>query len=367
VDFGDRVPEDARFSDGKSGREMHNLYPHLYAEAVWQVVERVSGQGLIWRRPGYIGTQRFPCCWAGDTQVSWEGMAGALRGGLSAGFTGESCWSHDIGGFVGPHPSEELYIRWAQWGLLSPFARFHGVTPREPWDYGPRALEVVKSYAHLRYALLPYLMACAGESAASGLPMLRPLVMEFPDEPRVDTIDDQYLLGSDLLVAPVFNAGRATRPVYFPNAQWWPLHVSPSAQGPAIPILGPGDRVVDAPLERLPIFVRGGAVLPRYRQIPQHLKGPTPEAWQLDIYPGDSQRRLVIAENGFTVTIQYRFERGAGKLEISPAPIRLGVRLVDHRQPPFLRASGGGPLEAGDSAANFFADASQGVSVEFRL
>ena len=233
VDFGDRVPENALFFNGKSGREMHNLFVHLYAQAVFEAVEQVRGTGFIWRRPGYIGSQRYPGSWAGDTQVSWEGMAGALRGGLSAAFTGEAFWSHDIGGFVGQKPSEELYIRWAQFGLLSPLARFHGTTPREPWHYGERALEVTRAYTRLRYSLIPYLLACAHESAASGLPLLRPMVLEFPAEPRIDAIDDQYMLGPELLVAPVFQPGARARMVYFPTGSWWPLDRPGSSRQPA--------------------------------------------------------------------------------------------------------------------------------------
>ena len=373
VDFGDRVPENALFANGRGGDEMHNLYPHLYAEAVYEVVERARGVGMVWRRPGYIGSQRFPGCWAGDTQVSWEGMAGALRGGLSAGFTGESFWSHDIGGFVGAEPGEELYIRWAQWGLLSPFARFHGTTPREPWHYGPRAVEVVQNYTRLRYSLLPYLLACARESVDSGLPILRPMVLEFPGEPRIDAIDDQYMLGADLLVAPVMQPGAGSRTVYFPKGQWWPLERAAALTGsgagtgalPAV-ISGPGFHQVDAPLEHLPVFIRAGAILPRYRQAPQHLKDTAPREWLLDIYPGESQRILVIDEPGYSLRLEYRFENGSGRLEVSPAPINLAVRLIDRRQPSFIRATGG-TMKPGDGAVNFVVDASQGVTVDFRV
>lgn len=322
VDFGDRVPETALFYNGKSGREMHNLYVHLYVQAVFEAVEKVRGQGIVWRRPGYIGSQRYPGCWAGDTQVTWEGMAGALRGGLSAAFTGDSFWSHDIGGFVGQKPPEELYIRWVQFGLLSPFARFHGTTPREPWFYSQRAVEVVREYARLRYALLPYLLACARESCETGLPLLRPMVLEFPDEPRIDTCDDQYMLGPDLLAAPVLNPGARSRVVYLPAGEWRPFGL------PGSPLSGPGFFRVDAPLERMPLFARAGAVIPRYQEPPQHLKGPAPSAWLLDIYPGVSRRHLVIDEPGYRVTIDYASEGGASRLEISPAPITLTVRFA---------------------------------------
>ncbi len=358
VDFGDRVPADALFYSGQTGREMHNLYVHLYAQAVYEAVEQVHGAGFIWRRPGYIGSQRYPGCWAGDTQVTWEGMAGALRGGLSAAFSGESFWGHDIGGFVGQQPAEELYIRWVQFGMLSPLARFHGTTPREPWNYGPRALDVARHYIRLRYSLIPYLLAYAHESSENGLPLLRPMVLEFPAEPRIDAIDDQYLLGPDLLAAPLFQPGERTRVVYFPRGLWWPFERSGS------PIAGPGFHSVEAPLERIPLYVRAGAVIPRYKQPPQHLKGPAPQEWLLDIYPGDSQRHLVIGEPGYPVRIDYRCENGSGRLEISPAPIHIAVRLVD-RQPALMRASTG-TLQPGDGLVNFIIAAHQGASIDFR-
>lgn len=329
VDFGDRVPENALFANGKTGQEMHNLFVHLYAQAVYEAVEEVKGVGMIWRRPGYIGSQRYPGSWAGDTQVTWEGMQGALRGGLSAAFTGEAFWGHDIGGFVGPKPSDELYIRWAQFGMFSPLARFHGITPREPWNFGEEALKIVRHYTELRYRLVPYLLASAADSVAYGLPMLRPLVIEFQDEPGVDAIDDQYLLGSDLLVAPIFRADAQSRWVYIPDGQWRPLeHAFDGKASYGVPLDGPGYRQVAAPLDYLPVFVRPGAVIPYYVQALQHLQGPTPFEWGLDLYPGLSQRSLKIAETDFDVQIDYHFQNGAGRLAIAPVPIHFTVRWV---------------------------------------
>jgi alpha-D-xyloside xylohydrolase len=269
-DYGDRVSEDSLAFDGKTGRELHNLFLHLYCQAVAEAVQEATGQTLVWRRAGYIGTQRFPGTWAGDTQVTWEGMRGALRGGLSAGFGAEACWSHDIGGFGGDKPSEELYIRWAQWGLLSPFARFHGTSPREPWEYGPRALEVVRHYAQLRYTLVPYLRQCAEESSRTGLPILRHLALEFPDDPAVINIDDEYLLGPAVLVAPVMEKDARERLVYLPAGEWC------SFENLAERFVGGRYYRVAAPLERVPLFVRCGATVLRYAAAPMHLKGELP-------------------------------------------------------------------------------------------
>ncbi len=319
-DYGDRVAEDALFHNGKTGREMHNLYLYLFTKTAFEAAREVNGENIVWRRAGYIGSQRYPGTWAGDTQVSWEAFRCCLRGGLSAGFTGEAFWSMDIGGFTGPKPSEELYLRWAQCGLLVPFARFHGTTPREPWHYSERAVRVVRRYARIRYSLVPYLMACARESGKTGLPIMRHMKLEFEDEPNVETLDDQYMLGPDLLVAPVLKQGARERWVYFPKGEWR------SFDNPLSVVSGPGFHKVKASLERMPVFARPGAVLPRYAQAPHHLKGAPPENLNIEIYPGEAHKRLVIYENGFAVKINYDYTGSSGTFSVNAAPLSLTVK-----------------------------------------
>lgn len=360
VDFGDRVPENALFYNGRTGKEMHNLYVHLYAQAQFEASEQVYGRGFIWRRPGYIGSQQFIGSWAGDTQVSWEGMRGALRGGLSAAFTGEALWGHDIGGFVGPQPSRELFIRWMQFGLLSPLARFHGTTPREPWNYGELAINVARHYGEMRYRLIPYFLALCHESTQTGLPILRPMVLEYPEEPLIEQVDDQYLLGKDLLVAPIFQMGARQRWVYFPKGKWYAL------EEPGLVFCGRGFHQVGAPLERIPVFVRGGAILPRYAFAPQHLKNSPPGEWILDIYPAEGSSRMLIPEEGFTVEISHQFHAGEGKLSISQTPLSfhinwIGLKLENLRvnqQPSMWQNT--------DEASTSLIEAHRGVQIEYR-
>jgi alpha-glucosidase (family GH31 glycosyl hydrolase) len=296
-------------------------------------------------------------------------MKGAMRGGLSAAMTGDSFWSHDIGGFVGNKPSDELYIRWAQFGLLSPLSRFHGTTPREPWYYGSGALAVVKYYVNLRYTLIPYLLAAGQESVDAGLPILRPMILEFPDEPMIDQVDDQYLLGHDLLVAPVFRPGVVERAVYFPAGEWRRL------EEPGEVVAGPGFRTVSAPLERVPVYVRAGAVIPYYAQAPTHLKGPTPTEWRLDIFPqstrgfpqstrgfpGSASRRLDIHEDGFELKIDYHADTTGSYLQVDPAPIDMVVRLVGRQAEMVLVNSVITQAEAAAGGAQFKLDARQGI------
>jgi alpha-D-xyloside xylohydrolase len=197
----------------------------------------------------------------GDSQCTWNGMAGALRGGLSLGLSGVPFWSHDVGGFINPDnfqpPHPTLYIRWAQWGLLSSHTRFHGVGPREPWHFGEKAVEVVREFARLRYRLLPYLYALAHEAHETGLPVVRPLWLEYPDDPHSPYMDRQYLLGPYLLVAPVLNEeGRCN--VYLPPGRWYDWWDGTVVEGPRYLSASGGS----VPIERLPLFVRGDSLLP---------------------------------------------------------------------------------------------------------
>jgi alpha-D-xyloside xylohydrolase len=255
TDYGEYVPEDAVFANGRSGTAEHNLYPYRYNEAVYRAVEDYRGpeDTLLWSRAAWTGSQRYPVHWGGDPQTSFVGMAAALKGGLSASLSGFGYWSHDIGGFRG-EPSTEVYVRWAQFGLLSSHARCHGTTPREPWAFGEEALDVFRRYARLRYRLLPYLYSVADETARTGLPTVRPLVFAYQDDPSVADLDDQFLLGPNLLVAPVF-AGDTVRSVYLPEGEWVDWWTDERYRG--------GRRVeVAAPLDRLPLFVRAGGVVP---------------------------------------------------------------------------------------------------------
>jgi alpha-D-xyloside xylohydrolase len=311
-DYGDRVPEDALFHDGRLGRELHNMYLFWYSEAVYEATEEVYGRGFVWRRAGYLGSQRYPGTWAGDTEVSWEGMRGALRGALSAAFAGEAFWASDIGGFTGPPPSTELFCRWVQFGMLSSLARYHGTTPREPWHYGPAGLRVARRYGRLRYSLIPYLLAAADQAARTGIPLMRPMPLEFPDEPHVDALEDQYMLGDDLLVAPVLVPGARRRPVWLPAGTWYPLEGRPR------PV--EGGRFVDAPapLERIPVFVREAAAVPRYPRPPQHLKGPSPNRIDLHLYPGRGRRTLRIDEEDRRHVVRCRHDGRDASLRITP-------------------------------------------------
>ncbi len=327
-DYGERIPESTVFHDGRTGAEMHNLYLLLYNRAVFKATVEESGEPIIWGRSGYIGSQRFAGTWAGDTQVQWRAMKCCMRGGLSAGLTGIAFWSHDIGGFTGPKPSPELYVRWAQWGLLSPFARFHGTTPREPWEYGEEAEEIVAHYLKLRYRLVPYLLTAAEETVRTGVPIMRHMALEFPEEPNVHTLDDQYMLGRDLLVAPVTMEGCRAREVYLPGGTWTDL------ERPSKTYEGPGFVKLNAPLSRVPVLVREGAAIPQLPGRPQHLKGGPAEALTVDVYPGPRRRAVTFKDEGMRVRLSAASNDREVALMMKAVPVRVNAR--------FLRVNAGG-------------------------
>jgi alpha-D-xyloside xylohydrolase len=269
TDYGEYVPEDAVFDDGRSGAAMHNLYPFLYNRTVYEAIAEVNGEreALVWARSAWVGSQRFPVHWGGDPHSSESGMAAALRGGLSASLSGIAFWGHDIGGFRGT-PPPELYVRWAQFGLLSSHARCHGTTPREPWAFGERATDMFRRYARLRYRLLPYVYTVAEVAARTGLPVVRPLVLEYQNDQTARQLETQFLLGEDLLVAPVFTAD-TERDVYLPAGEWCDFWTGERQDGG-------GWTSVEAPLSKLPFFVRAGSVVPE-REPTEWVRAGTPE------------------------------------------------------------------------------------------
>ncbi|MCA9261871.1 MAG: hypothetical protein KDA61_21785, partial [Planctomycetales bacterium] len=259
VDFGEDAPLDGQYASGRTGWYEHNLYPLRYNQTVAEVTENVAGENIIWARSAWAGSQRYPVHWSGDAENSDSAMAATLRAGLSLGLTGFTYWSHDVGGFV-ERPSLDLYRRWLAFGALTSHTRCHGAPPREPWEYGPEFVDEFRRIIGLKYALLPYLYAEATAASEVGSPLLRPLFFEFPNDPGSWHVDDQYLLGRQLLVAPLFESG-VQRRVYLPPGQWIDYQTHAVYHGP-------GYRLI--PAEPLPIvlLVRAGATLPHVKVAP---------------------------------------------------------------------------------------------------
>ena len=252
-DFGEQVPDNASAANGDSGQRLHNAYPLLYNRCVFEATEAYFGAGLVLGRSGWIGSQRYPLQWGGDPQADWEGLAASLRGGLSWGLSGAPCYATDIGGFYGPQPDAELFIRWTQAAVFCSHMRFHGIGPREPWAFGPEAENIVRFFLKLRYRLIPYIRGVLRQAAASGLPAMRAMALAFPEDPAAWAFDSQYMFGPDLLVAPVLNPGGRVR-AYLPAGDWVDFWSGEFLSGGRVVTLV-------APLQEIPVFVRVGAVL----------------------------------------------------------------------------------------------------------
>jgi alpha-D-xyloside xylohydrolase len=218
VDFGESAPLTGLYCSGRTGFYEHNLYPLRYNKAAAEITKEVTGDWIIWARSAWAGSQRYPLHWGGDAENTDSAMAATLRGGLSFGLSGFTYWSHDAGGFVETAP-RDLYRRWLAFGVLTSHTRCHGVPPREPWAYDEEFVEDFRRAVELKYSLMPYIYAQAKDSSEHGLPMLRALFLEFPDDPTSWLIEDEYLFGSDLLVAPLMESG-SNRNVYLPPGSW---------------------------------------------------------------------------------------------------------------------------------------------------
>ncbi|MGW6535751.1 alpha-xylosidase [Streptomyces sp. NPDC055051] len=256
TDFGERIPTDVVWHDGSDPERMHNYYTHLYNRTVFELLEKERGPGeaVLFARSATAGGQQYPVHWGGDCWASFEAMAESLRGGLSLSLSGFGFWSHDIGGFEGT-PEPEVFTRWLAFGLLSSHSRLHGSDSyRVPWEFGEEAVAVARRFTHLKHRLMPYLYATAVEARATGVPVMRPMVLEFPGDPACRTLDRQYMLGPDLLVAPVMDPGGEVE-VYVPEGTW--THLLTGEE-----VTGPRWRRETHPLDSLPLYVRPGAVLP---------------------------------------------------------------------------------------------------------
>ncbi|MEV0126570.1 alpha-xylosidase [Streptomyces sp. NPDC050703] len=256
TDFGERVPTDVVWHDGSDPERMHNYYAQLYNSTVFEVLEkeRGAGEAVLFARSATAGGQRFPVHWGGDCFASFGAMAESLRGGLSLSLSGFGFWSHDIGGFEGT-PDPAVFKRWLAFGLLSSHSRLHGnVSYRVPWAFGDEAVDVARKFTRLKHRLMPYLYGAAVEAHRDGVPVMRPMLLEFPGDPACRTLDRQYMLGPDLLVAPVFSAAGDVE-FYLPEGTWTHLLTGERVRGP-------GWRRETHGFDGLPLYVRPGALLP---------------------------------------------------------------------------------------------------------
>lgn len=319
TDFGEDVPHDALFSNGQTGATMHNLYPLLYNQCVYEVTQEERGYGVLWLRAGAAGIQRFPICWSGDPATDFDSLACTIRGGLSIGMSGVPFWSNDIGAYR-EMPSPHLYIRWAQVGLFCSHSRMHGDSPREPWAFGDEALDIVRRYVKLRYQLFPYIYSAAHEAMLNHTPVIRAMPLAFPDDPNTQGKDLQYMFGPDILVAPIYDEGES-RLVYLPDGDWVDFWTKERIRGPV-------NIRVHAPLDCLPLFVRAGAAIPLIppaERIPEGRIDPL----ILEVYPASQIESLVYEDEGMTTISGSRDDQGLTIRWQSDVERRLMLRIVN--------------------------------------
>jgi alpha-glucosidase len=291
VAFGDpSLPLPTRHSlEGSQGdhRTAHNLYGLLMNRAGYEALTKLQPdrRPFILSRSGSAGSQRYAWNWTGDTASTWETLRLTIATVLGLGLSGIPYTGPDIGGFSGT-PSAELYLRWFQTAALMPFFRTHSsilTSRREPWTFGQPTLDILRRFLRLRYQLLPYLYTLAWQASQTGQPLVRPLFWNQPQDARLWAVDDCFLLGEDLLVAPVLEDGARSRRVVLPNGDWYSFWDDALFQGP-------GTVECEAPLDRIPLLVRRGSVLPTEEG----------QALTLHLYPpGDAPGRgLLYSDQG---------------------------------------------------------------------
>ncbi|MBJ6360390.1 TIM-barrel domain-containing protein [Paenibacillus sp. GCM10012307] len=291
----------------KTHEEWHNLYGMLMSKATFEGLKRnLNGERpFVVTRAGYAGIQRYAAVWTGDNRSYWEHMAMSIPMVLNLGLSGVAFAGPDIGGFS-HHASGELLARWTQMGALFPFCRNHAVLDsrrQEPWAFGPEVEAICREYIGLRYRLLPYIYTLFHQAAQSGLPIIRPLILEYPQDREVYNLCDQFLLGRDLLVAPVYRPGTSARAVYLPEGVWYNYWTGERYEG--------GRSILaDAPLSVMPIYAREGAIIPE-QALRQYTGESSSEPLQIHVYGDWAPGKFEFYEDDGST---FGYEQGAYRL-----------------------------------------------------
>jgi len=360
LDGGEGPAADTRLYAG-TGADVHNRYDLMRQEgfADGEAADRPDRRVFLLCRSGGAGMQRFGAtCWSGDIDATFSTLEEQPAIGLNVGLSGVPYWGTDVGGFyqVGPDRAE-LYVRWFQFGVFTPILRAHGRVWRDhvPWAHGPEVEAICRRYLELRYRLLPYTYSLAWQAHRHGLPLMRPLILNYPDDVRVWNRATEYLWGDDLLVAPVTRAGATHWPVYLPAGTWYDFWTHERYEGP-------GGITVAAPLDRLPLFVRAGAILPLGPIVQYHDERPLTDI-DLLVYGGRNGAFTLYEDDGTTTayrrdryalttfesasterTLTVRIAGPAGEAGLIPADRAYSVRMCAPVRPRRIRLSGFGEL-----------------------
>jgi len=326
TDFGEQVPDDARFFDGRRGFEMRNIFPRLYNRATYEAMQAET-DGVLLGRSAWDGSQAISAIWAGDQTSDFApetGLPSVIVAGQTAGLSGFPYWTSDIGGYFGT-PTDDAFRRWTQFSAFSPLMQVHGLGPREPWLFAPETLEVYRKYARLHLDLFPYRYRYAQEASETGWPMMRALPFEFPDDPLAwgDTAETQFCLGRELMVAPASFGGERARQVVLPGgvAAWFDFDTGER--------FTPGTTVtVPCPPDRIPVFARAGAIIPLFANRPDTViaandpRVTTPSADLIvRLYPG--------ADGEFHLSdgTHFHYRDAEGSLDVSGSPVARNLEV----------------------------------------
>jgi len=255
-------------------------------------------RGMEHTREGFAGIQRYPFIFAGDWPSQWQYFKPVIRAGLNIGLSGVPAWAHCMGGFE-QVADPELYIRWCQFGMFSPIAHLFGMEHpnyKEPWNYGDVAQTIFTKYDKLRYRLIPYLYSAYYNSYLSGSPVIQALVFNYPTDVNTYNIDDQYLFGENMLICPVTEKGAKSRTLYLPEGDWVDYWSGEKFAGKQYII-------TKTPLEKLPIYVKSGAIIPKQPDMQYFGEKPL-DPITLDIYPSGNSSTKLYEDDGLSLDYQ---------------------------------------------------------------
>jgi alpha-D-xyloside xylohydrolase len=292
-----------------NGARYANEFPLMTTTGVYEGQRAASDQKRVFilSRSGYAGIQRNSAAmWSGDVDPNWETFRRQIPAGLNFSLSGLPYWTTDIGGFVAANPDDpayrELFVRWFEFGTFCPIFRVHGTrttNQNELWSYGPDAQRVLVFFDKLRYRLMPYIYSLGWKTTSEGYTIMRPLVMDFRNDVRAQNIGDQFLFGPALLVNPVTEAKATSRHLYLPDAKWFDFWTGASQTG--------GRTIdADAPIERIPLFVRAGSILPLGPDVEYASEKPA-DPLEIRVYRGGNGSFMLYEDDGDT----YNYEKGA--------------------------------------------------------
>ncbi|RCW32547.1 glycoside hydrolase family 31 protein [Marinilabilia salmonicolor] len=285
---------------GEKIPELHNLFPVVYTKAPYEKLSAFNKmRGLTQTREGFAGVQRYPYIFAGDWPSEWQYFAPVLRAGINIGLSGVGAWTHCMGGFE--HVADpELYVRWCQFGMFSPVAMLFGMEHpqyKEPWNYGEEALKIFRKFDNLRYSLVPYIYSSYFQMYQSGVPIMRAMVMHWPEDKNTYSIDDQYMFGDNIMVCPVLTKGTSTRIVYFPKGEWYDFWSGEKIEGGQY-------KLVVTPIEEMPLYVKAGGILPRQPEM-EYMGEKAVDPLTLQIFTGETGSFTLYEDDGRSLDYQY--------------------------------------------------------------